>query len=141
MERGGWRPSPLTVGVTLVVAAVAVLGFVLTNRSVASQNQALLKSDTTQAAVYVSSIVSTVLGAPIQSLASDVTLTNASPADFEVQAKQASPRPAPSSWPGRRAPDSWSWPPSAGASSSVAHRARRWRRPSNGPAVTSRPAP
>src|SRR5579872_5016988 len=33
MERGRRRPSPLTVGVTLVVGAVAVLGFVLTDRS------------------------------------------------------------------------------------------------------------
>jgi signal transduction histidine kinase len=93
MERGGWRPSPLTVAVTLVVAAATVLGFVLTNHSVASQNQALLKSDTTQAAEYVSSIVSTVLGAPLQSLASDVTLTNASPAQFDVQAKQIAQAP------------------------------------------------
>ena len=79
MERGGWRPSPLTVGVTLVVAAATVLGFVLTNRSVASQNQALLKSDTTQAAEYVSS------SSPPSVRRSkrwppSVTLTNATPA-------------------------------------------------------------
>jgi signal transduction histidine kinase len=88
MERGGWRPSPLTVGVTVVVAAATVLGFVLTNRSVASQNQALLKSDTTQAAEYVSSLVSTI-GAPLQALASNVNLTQASPAAFDTQAKVA----------------------------------------------------
>jgi signal transduction histidine kinase len=88
MERGGWRPSPLTVGVTLVVAAATVLGFVLTNRSVASQNQALLKSDTTQAAEYVSSLVTTI-GAPLQALASGVTLTNASPTAFDTEAKLA----------------------------------------------------
>jgi signal transduction histidine kinase len=93
MERGGWRPSPLTVAVTFVVAGATVLGFVLTDHSVASQNQSLLKSDTTQAAEYVSSIVSTVLGAPLQSLASDVTLTNASPEEFDVQAKQVAPAP------------------------------------------------
>jgi signal transduction histidine kinase len=93
MTRGGWRPSPLTVAVTLVVAAATVLGFVLTSRSVTSQNQALLKSDTTQAAEYVSSIVSTV-GAPLQALASSVTLTNGSPADFDAQAKQVAQTPA-----------------------------------------------
>jgi len=93
MERGGWRPSPVTVAVTLVVAAATVLGFVLTNRSVASQNQALLKSDTTQAAEYVSSIVSTV-GAPLEALASEVTLTNASPAQFDVQAQHAAQAPS-----------------------------------------------
>src|ERR1700722_7638870 len=93
MERGDWRPSPLTVAVTIVVAAATVLGFVLTNHSVASQNQALLKSDTTQAAEYVSSIVSTILGAPLQALASDVSLTNASPAAFDVQAKQIAQAP------------------------------------------------
>jgi signal transduction histidine kinase len=87
MHRGVWVPSPLTVAVTLVVAAATVLGFVLTSRSVASQNQALLKSDATQAAEYVSSIVSTV-AAPIQTLASVVTLTNGSPTAFEAQAKQ-----------------------------------------------------
>ena len=35
MKRGGWRPSPLTAAVTVVVAAATVLGFALTNRSVA----------------------------------------------------------------------------------------------------------
>jgi signal transduction histidine kinase len=79
----------LTVAVTLVVAAATVLGFVLTNRSVASQNQALLKSETTQAAEYVSSIVSTVLGAPLQSLATGVSLTNGSPTAFDAEAKEA----------------------------------------------------
>src|ERR1700689_2758046 len=92
MERGGWRPSPLTVGVTFVVAAATVLGFVLTNHSVASQNQALLKSDTTQAAEYVSSIVSTI-GAPLEALASGVTLTNGSPTEFAAQAKQVAEDP------------------------------------------------
>jgi signal transduction histidine kinase len=90
MKRGGWRPSPLTVAVTLVVAAATVLGFVLTNRSVASQNHALLKSETTQAAEFVSSLVSTV-GAPLEALASSVTLTHASPAQFEAQAKAVAP--------------------------------------------------
>jgi len=86
MKRGGWRPSPLTVAVTLVVSAATILGFVLTNRSVASQNHALLKSDTTQAAGYVSSLISTV-GAPLQALASSVAITNATPVQFEDQAK------------------------------------------------------
>ncbi len=93
MKRGGWRPSPLTVSITLVVAAATVLGFVLTDRSVASQNQALLKSDTTQAAEYVSSLVSTV-GAPLEALASGVTLTNGSPAAFKAQARQVAQTPA-----------------------------------------------
>jgi signal transduction histidine kinase len=93
MKRGGWRPSLLTVIVTLVVAAATVLGFVFTERSVESQNQALLKSDTTQAAEYVSSIVSTVLGGPLQTLASGVTLTNGSPTEFVTQAKQAAAAP------------------------------------------------
>jgi signal transduction histidine kinase len=87
MKWGGWRPSPLTVGVTLVVAAATVLGFVETNRSVASQNQALLKSDTTQAAEYVSSIISTI-AAPLEALASGVTITHGSPTQFAAQAKQ-----------------------------------------------------
>src|SRR5665213_4233551 len=86
MKRGGWRPSPLTVAVTVVVSAATVLGFVLTNRSVASENHALLKSDTTQAAGFVSSIVSTI-GAPLEALASRVALTNATPAQFEAQAR------------------------------------------------------
>ena len=86
MKRGGWRPSPLTAAVTVVVAAATVLGFALTNRSVASQNQALLKSDTTQAAEYVSTIVSS-FGSALDALASGVTLTNGSPSQFEAQAK------------------------------------------------------
>ncbi len=86
MTRGGWQPSPLTSSVTLVVAAATILGFVLTNRSVASQNQALLKSDTTQAAEYISSLVSG-FGSTREALASGVTLTNGSPSEFEAQAK------------------------------------------------------
>jgi signal transduction histidine kinase len=93
MKRGGWRPSPLTVVVTLVVAAALVLGFVLTKRSVSSQNQALLKNDTTQAAEYVSSLVSTI-GAPLQALAAEVTLADGSPAQFDVQAKSVAQTPA-----------------------------------------------
>jgi signal transduction histidine kinase len=93
MKRGGWQPSPLTVAVALVVAAATVLGFVLTNRSVASQNQALLRNDATQAAEYVSSLVSTI-GAPLDSLASDVTLSDASPTAFDVQAKDVAQTPA-----------------------------------------------
>jgi signal transduction histidine kinase len=80
----------LTVAVTLVVAAATVLGFVLTNRSVASQNHALLKSETTQAAEFVSSLVSTV-GAPLEALASSATLTHASAAQFVAQAKAVAP--------------------------------------------------
>jgi signal transduction histidine kinase len=72
--------------VTLVVAAATILGFALTSRSVASQNQALLKSDTTQAAEYVSSIASG-FGSTLEALASGVTLTNGSPAEFDAQAK------------------------------------------------------
>jgi signal transduction histidine kinase len=79
----------VTVAVTLVVAAATVLGFVLTNRSVDNQNQALLKSDTTQAAVYVSSLISSI-GAPLDALASNVTLTNGSPTEFDAQAKSYS---------------------------------------------------
>ncbi|HVC68919.1 MAG TPA: ATP-binding protein [Acidimicrobiales bacterium] len=86
MTRGGWLPSPLSASVTLVVAAATILGFALTNRSVASQNQALLKSDTTQAAEYVSSIV-TGFGSTLEALASGVTLSNGSPSEFEAQAK------------------------------------------------------
>ncbi len=93
MKWNVWRPSPLTVAVALVVAAATVLGFVLTDRSVASQNQALLKSDTTQAGEYVSSIVSTV-GAPLQALASSVTLTNGSPTAFATETKQMAQTPA-----------------------------------------------
>ena len=86
MKRGGWRPSPLTAFVALVVAAATILGFALTNHSVASQNQALLKSDTTQAAEYVSSIASG-FGSTLDALASGVTLSNGSSTEFEAQAK------------------------------------------------------
>jgi signal transduction histidine kinase len=86
MKRDGWRPSPLAVGVALVVAAATVLGFALTSRSVSSQNQALLKSASTQAAEYVSSIVSG-FGSTLDALASGVTLTNGSPTEFEAEAK------------------------------------------------------
>jgi signal transduction histidine kinase len=86
MKRGGWRPSPLTASVALVVAAATFLGFALTDRSVDSQNQALLKSNATQAAEYVSSIASG-FGSTLVALASGVTLSNGSPTEFEAQAK------------------------------------------------------
>jgi signal transduction histidine kinase len=83
----GRRLSPLAVGLSAVVLASALLGFVLTQRSVSSQNQALLKSDVTQASVYVSSIGSS-LGSTLEALASGVTLTGASPAQFKSQASR-----------------------------------------------------
>ena len=86
MKRGGSRPSPLTVAVTLVVAASTLLGFVLTEHSVESQNQALLKSETAQAAEYVSSFVLADLGSELDGLASVVTLSRGSSAAFDAQA-------------------------------------------------------
>jgi signal transduction histidine kinase len=74
------------VVVALVVAAVSVLGFALTDHSVSSQDQALLQSDTTQAGDYISSFASE-FGSTLEALASGVTLTNGSPTQFEAQAK------------------------------------------------------
>jgi len=89
MRGGRWRPSPLATVIALIVAAATVLGFVLTNRSVQAQNEALLRSDTTQAAGYVSSIVSG-LGSTLQALASGINANGGSPVAFEVQAGQLS---------------------------------------------------
>jgi signal transduction histidine kinase len=86
MKVGRFRGSPLTAAVTLVVAAATVLMFVLTTRSVDSQNEALLKNDSTQAAEYVSSIVSS-FGSTLEALASGVTLNKGAPAAFQAQAK------------------------------------------------------
>ena len=69
----------------VVIAALAVLGSVLTSRSVNSQNQALLNNDTTQAGVYVSSIFSGV-SSDLDAVATGVTATGGSPAAFAGQA-------------------------------------------------------
>ena len=62
------------------------LGFFLAKDSVESQNQALLKDDTTQAAGYVSSLAST-LSSTLDASAPGVASTNGSPAAFETQAR------------------------------------------------------
>jgi signal transduction histidine kinase len=85
-DAGRWL-SPLAVILSAVVLAAALLGFVLTEHSVSSQNQALLKSDVTKASVYVSSLGSS-FGSTLEALASGVTLTGASPAQFESQASR-----------------------------------------------------
>jgi signal transduction histidine kinase len=86
MKGRGWRVSILALASALVIAAAAVLGFVLAKRSVQSQNQALLKDETTQAAGYVSSLVSS-LGSGLDALAPGVTSTKGSPIAFEAQAQ------------------------------------------------------
>jgi len=88
MKDGTWRASasPLALASGLVIAAAAVLGFVLAKHSVESQNQALLKDDTTQAAGYVSSLVSS-LGSTLDALAPGVTSTKGSSLAFEAQAQ------------------------------------------------------
>ncbi len=86
MKDGTWRASPLALASALVIAAAAILGFVLARHSVEGQNQALLKDDTTQAAGYVSSLVSS-LGSTLDALAPGVTSTKGSALAFEAQAQ------------------------------------------------------
>src|SRR5580704_15466427 len=86
MKDGTWRASPLAVVSALVIAAAAILGFVLARHSVEGQNQALLREDATQAAEYVSSLASG-LDSTLDALAPGVTSTNGSPAAFHAQAK------------------------------------------------------
>ena len=86
MKDGTWRASPLALASALVIAAAAVLGFVLARHSVESQNRALLKDDTSQAAGYVSSLVSS-LGSTLDALAPGVTSSKGSPLAFEAQAQ------------------------------------------------------
>ncbi len=92
MKDGTWRASPLALASAVVIAAAAVLGFVLARHSVESQNQALLKDDTTQAAGYVSSLVSS-LGTTLDALAPGVTSSKGSPLAFEAQAEPLSSAP------------------------------------------------
>jgi len=86
MKDGTWRASPLALASALVIAAAAILGFILAKHSVESQNQALLKDDTTQAAEYVSSLVSS-LGSTLDALAPGITATEGSRLAFEAQAQ------------------------------------------------------
>ena len=86
MKDSTWRVSPLALVCALIIAAAAVLGFVLARQSVQSQNQALLKEDATQASGYVSSLTSS-LSSTLTALAPGVTSTNGSPSAFQAQAK------------------------------------------------------
>ena len=86
MKGGAWRLSPLAWSVALVIIAAASLGFVLAKRSVDSQNQALLKDDATQAAGYVSSLISS-LGSTLDALAPGVSSSKGSPLAFEAAAQ------------------------------------------------------
>jgi signal transduction histidine kinase len=75
-------PSSLTVSVVIVLAVVSVVGFVLTKRNTDQQEQALLQSNTGQAAAYASEIF-TGNAATLTSAAAEVTSTNGSPTAFE----------------------------------------------------------
>ena len=86
MKDSTWRASPLAVVSALVIAAAAILGFFLAKHSVDGQNQALLTEDTTQAAGYVSSLIST-LSSTLEALAPGVAASNGSPLAFETQAR------------------------------------------------------
>ena len=103
MKNGTWRASPLAVVSALVIAAAAVLGFFLAKHSVESQNQALLKEDATQAAGYVSSLIST-LGS---------TLEPSPPGSRRPMAHQPLSRPRPKRW--RAGHSRSSWPSKSGA--------------------------
>jgi signal transduction histidine kinase len=89
MGERSWRVAPLALASALVIAAAAILGFVLAKRSVDSQNQALLKNDATQAAEYVSSLTAS-LGSTLDALAPGVTSTKGSPVAFQAQAQPLS---------------------------------------------------
>jgi signal transduction histidine kinase len=79
------RASPLALGVTVVVVAISIGGFLLTRHSTQQQEQALLQNDTDQGAVLASSILSGV-GSSLNSLATAVTLSKGSAAEFQTQA-------------------------------------------------------
>jgi signal transduction histidine kinase len=80
------RASPVAVGVTVVVVAVSIVGFLVTRHSTTQQEKALLQDDTEQAAALASSILSGV-GSSLDSLATAVTFSRGSPSAFSTQAK------------------------------------------------------
>jgi signal transduction histidine kinase len=86
MKESTRRVSPLALVSALVIAVAAVLGFLLAEHSVDSQNQALLKEDATQAAGYVSSLTSS-LSSTLDALAPGVTSAGGSALAFETQAR------------------------------------------------------
>lgn len=75
------RPSLLTLAIVAVLAVVSVVGFVLTKRNTDQQEQALLQSNTGQAAAYASEIFGE-LATTLTSAAAVATSTNGSPAAF-----------------------------------------------------------
>ncbi len=80
------RGSPVAAGVAVVVVAVSIVGFLVTDRSTTQQEKALLQDDTAQASELASSILSGV-GSSLDSLATAVTFSKGSPSAFATQAK------------------------------------------------------
>ena len=85
LSRRVLRASPLSIGITVVIAAVSVFGFAFTRHSAEQQERSVLASDTNQAALYAGSIFSEV-GGLLDSLATGVSLSYADPAQFTKQA-------------------------------------------------------
>ena len=76
----------LSVVVLLVVAAIAISGFVVTRRVVSDQEQKLLKQRTDEAGLYLSSLIGSV-STELGSLASTAAATKVSPAAFDNATK------------------------------------------------------
>ncbi len=80
------RVAPLTVVVAAVIAAASVAGFYSFKNSADQQERTLLESETSQAALYVGTVLSEV-GSILDPLASVVSLTNGSPSAFTAHAR------------------------------------------------------
>ena len=85
MQGRAIRASPLSIGLVVVIAAVSIVGFVYSKHDVDQQEQTILNSDASQAALYVSSVFSGI-GSLLDTLGTTANLTNSSPSAFDSAA-------------------------------------------------------
>lgn len=84
--RSAWRASPLSVGFAIVIAAASVTGFFFFRGSADQQDQTLLKSDASQASLYVGTVLAEV-GSILEPVAIPVTSSDGSTAVFQERAQ------------------------------------------------------
>jgi len=82
--------APLSLVLALVIVAASIVGFVFFKNSADSQERILLKSDNSQAALYVGSVFGGV-SSILDTVATAETLSNGSPAAFAARARVVDP--------------------------------------------------
>ena len=92
MKRNSGFVRPLSAVVTIIVVVLVIVSFGIVRHGVASQEQSLLQSDTSQLALTLDEAVAAI-GPPLSTLGEVMLATQDSPSLFQSQAKQIAARP------------------------------------------------